>query len=89
MKSANPRLVDACSSEPESVSLDAWTKASDFRRRNKHLFRTDSALYYFLEKHYSDLEQIRALGRLGTGSRAPYLLNEKKVLAYFLSCANK
>ena len=89
MQNLNPRDLDHDARESRPMSLNGWTRVRNFRLRNSHLFRTDSSLYYFIERHYDDLIQLRAVARLGRSARAPILINESLIVQYVLRCAEK
>ena len=79
--------VPSLESERKSSPLFEWRKLADVARRNHHLFRSYSSLYYFVEHHETELLAKRIVARQGTGKRAPILVCEALLLDYFLSCA--
>jgi hypothetical protein len=67
------------SSAPASP-FEHYVRIPDLQGRNPGLFRTNSAAYYFIEKHSRELLESGALVRLGNGQRAPLLVNERVLL---------
>ena len=81
--------VPSQGSEQKSAPLLEWRKLADVARRNHHLFRSYSSLYYFVEQHETELLAKRIVARQGTSKRAPILVCEALLLDYFISCATR
>ncbi len=83
----DPASGSVLGSEIRPAPLMEWYKLADVARRNRHLFKSYSALYYFVEQHQPELLARRILARQGRGRRSPILLCEGLLLEYFVSCA--